>query len=127
MSGLLVTATPSLVYAPKEGLKDIAPVIPTTRRVFAPTFKVSGFTRVYQGGKGKVQEVAARLTVRDSGDKVVVEKPLSLPAARFAERAADLNFDVPVADLADGQYLLTVEVGTGATAIRRDSRFRIVK
>ena len=127
MSGLLVTATPNLVYAPKEGLKDIAPVIPTTRRVFAPTFKVSGFTRVYQGGKGKVLDVPARLTVRDSEDKVVIDKPLSVPAAKFIERSADLNFDVPVGDLATGQYLLTVEAGTGATAIRRDSRFRIVK
>jgi hypothetical protein len=88
---------------------------------------VSAFTRVYQGGKGKLVDVPTRLTIRDSEDKVLVDKPLALAAAKFVDRAADLQLDVPVADLPNGQYLLTVEVGTGATAIRRDSRFRIVK
>ena len=32
-----------------------------------------------------------------------------------------------IADLTPGQYLLTVEVGTGPTAIKRESRFRIAK
>lgn len=127
MGGLLVSATPSPVFAPKEGLKAIVPVIPTTRRVFAPTHAVSAFTRLYQGGKAKLVDIDAHMTIRDTQDKVVLDKPLSVPADKFDRRAADLRFDVPVADLPSGHYLLTVEAGSGPTAVRRDSRFQIVR
>lgn len=127
MSGLLVSAMPSPVYAPKDGLKTIVPVIPTTRRVFAPTYKVSAFMRLYQGGKTKLADVAAHFTIRDTEDKVLVDKPLAVSAGNLVGHGADLQFDVPVADLPSGHYLLTVEAGSGATAVRRDSRFQIVK
>jgi len=104
-------------------------VIPTTRRVFAATYKVSGFTRIYQGGKAKPADVTARFTIRDTEDKVLVDKPLTLTLAadKLGGRVGDLQFDVPVADLAPGHYLLTVEAGSGPTTVRRDSRFQIVK
>ena len=127
MSGLLVSSTPTPFFAPKDGLIDIAPVIPTTRRVFNNTFKLSAFARVYQGTKAKLVDVPVRVTVRDSEDKVLLDQPQVLAAGKFAARAADLQLDVPIAGLATGNYLLTVEVGTGPTAVRRDSRFRISK
>ena len=128
MGGLLVSATPSPVFAPKDGLKSIVPVIPTTRRIFAPTYTVSAFTRLYQGGKAKLAEVSAHVTIRDTEDKVIVDKPMTVSVDKFgAGRSADLQFDVPVADLPNGQYLLTVEAGSGPTAVRRDSRFQIVR
>jgi len=127
LGGLLVSATPSPVFAPKDALKTIVPVIPTTRRVFAPTYSVSGFTRVYQGGKAKLADVTAHVTVRDTEDKVIVDKPMTVSADKFVGRGADLQFDVPVADLPNGQYLLTVEAGSGSTSVRRDSRFQIVR
>jgi len=127
MSGMLISATPSPFFAPKDGMKDIAPVIPTTRRVFAPTFKVTAYARVYLGNKAKVADVPARMTIRDSEDKVVFEQAVPIAANKFQAKSAELNLDVPISNLTNGQYLLTVEVGSGPTAVRRDSRFRIVR
>ena len=128
MAGLLVSAKPSPYFAPKDLLVSLVPVIPTTRRVFAATYTVTGFTRVYQGRKGRVADVPARVTVRDSEDKVLLDRQMPLAANQFTNgRSADLQFDVPVADLQPGHYLLTVEAGTGPAVVRRDSRFQIVK
>ena len=128
MSGLLVTATPSPVCAPKELFKTVVPVLPTTRRAFSPTHSVSLFARVYQGGKAKIAAVTAHLTVRDSKDAVVLDKQLPLPANQFgATRAADLKIDVPTADLPAGAYVITVEVPLGSTTVRRDSRFQVFR
>jgi hypothetical protein len=82
---------------------------------------------LYQGGKTKLADVAAHFTIRDTEDKVLVDKPLAVSAGNLVGHGADLQFDEPVADLPSGHYLLTVEAGSGATAVRRDSRFQIVK
>jgi hypothetical protein len=42
-----------------------------------------------------------------------------------AVRSADVNYPVPTARLAAGQYLLTFETGAGKTSARRDVRFSI--
>ncbi len=128
LSGLVLSATPSPAFAPKDLLKAVMPVIPTTRRVFTPTHKVSGFARVYQGAKTKLAAVTAQITVRDAQDVVVIDRQQELGAGQFgAGRAADLRFDVPVADLPAGAYVLTVETAVGPATARRDSRFQIVR
>lgn len=128
MSGLILSALPSPVFAPKDALKAIMPVIPTTRRVFGPGHKVSAFARVYQGGKAKVVDVSAHITIRDGTDALVVDRQQAIPSSQFGSaRAADLRFDVPIADLPAGAYVLTIETPVGAATARRDARFQVVR
>lgn len=129
LSGLLITATPNPVFAPKEGLQPVIPVIPTTRRAFAPaTHAVSAFARVYQPAKGKLLPVNAHLTVRDAKDAVVYDRQMPLAANLFNDtRSTDVKLDIPIAELPAGDYVLTLETSAGTSSARRDSRFQIVK
>jgi hypothetical protein len=128
LSGLLVSASPSPPFAPKDALKAVVPVIPTTRRVFSASHAVSVFGRVYQGGRAKPVAVTARMQIRDTTNAVVIDRPLEIGAGRFGKaRAADVRFDVPVKELPPGAYVLTIETSVGATTARRDARFQVVR
>ncbi|HEX5070693.1 MAG TPA: VWA domain-containing protein [Vicinamibacterales bacterium] len=128
MSGLLLTATPNAPYAPKGALKPTVPIVPTTRRVFTADRAVSVFGRVYQGGKTKPVPVAARLTIRDEKDVIVIDRKQDLPPTLFtATRATDLQIELPIKELPPGAYLVTLETKAGASTVRRDSRFSIAK
>ena len=123
-----MSASPGPVVAPAGALKPILPVVPTTRRAFTTTDQVTVFTRVHQSGKTPVAPVQIRLTIRNASDVQVAERLHDVDAARFsAARAADVVLDVPVARLLPGPYLLTVETTAGPTAVRRQSRFEIVR
>lgn len=128
MSGLMLTSTPGPQYAPKAALRPTVPIIPTTRRVFSKDNAVAVFSRVYQGGKAKPTVVAARLTIRDDKDSIVIDRKQDLPATLFAStRATDLQVDLPIKDLPPGAYLATLETTSGTHTVRRDTRFSIEK
>jgi len=123
-----ISATPSPVYAPKEALKALMPVVPTTRRVFGSSHKVSAYVRVYQGGKAKIQPLTAHITIRNDKNALVLDRQQAIAADQFGSaRAADFQFEVATADLPAGQYVLTLEIPLGATTARRDSRFHIAR
>jgi hypothetical protein len=127
MSGLLISATPSPIFAPKDALKTVVPVSPTTRRVFGPIHKVSAFARVYQGKNAASTGVAARMTIRNTEDVVVIDRVQPLSNGKLSGGVADVRFDIPVADLANGRYLLTIEAESGGTKISRESRFQVIR
>jgi VWFA-related protein len=125
-SGLMLSAEPRPAFAPKEALAALIPVVPSSRRVFAPTHKVQVFGRVYQSGRAAALSV--RMQVRDARDAVVLERQQAVSAGRFGKtKSADLTFDVPIADLPQGAYLLTLETSVGTAAARRDVRFHVAR
>jgi hypothetical protein len=104
------------------------PVVPTTRRTFGKGDTVEAFARVYQGKKVKVVPVTARLRVRNASDEVVAERSQYIASGRFgSNRAADVRFDVPLAELPPGIYLLSIETWASAVSARRDIRFQVSK
>lgn len=127
LSGLLISATPGPFFAPKDALKAVVPVIPTTHRVFAQGHTVSAFARVYRGHGAKQADVAVRMTIRNTQDEVVIDRLQQIAPGKFSDGAADVRFDVPVVDLAAGRYLLTIEAESGTTRVSKDSRFQVVR
>jgi VWFA-related protein len=128
LSGLIVSASPGPVVAPAGAFTSILPVVPTTRRAFLPTDSLTAFTRVHQSGTTPLAPVQMRLTIRNAADVQITERLVTVDPARFnAARAADVVLDVPIARLPPGPYLLTVETASGATAVRRHSRFEIIR
>ena len=128
LSGLLFTASPGPIVASRGELKDLLPVVPTTRRAFAATERVAAFARVYQGGRSPLASVPLRVRIRDRDDVTVLDRRDSLPAERFtASRSADLRLEMPIARLPDGAYLLAVDAGTEPNVVRRQVRFEIGK
>ena len=124
-SGLVMTAAPAL---PSGGLKTMLPVAPTAQRTFGPGAQASAFLRVYQGGKGALTSVSVRIQLRNGDDVMVLDRREMLDAAAFSrDRSADVNVALPVARLAPGPYLLTMESTAGKTTVRRVLRFDVVR
>jgi hypothetical protein len=102
------------------------PVLPTTRREFEPRDRARAFMRLYQRtARAEPVRVTARIT--DSGDRIVIETADTLAESRFApHNAADFTYELPLASLASGNYMLSIEATLNPrTAVRRDVRFAI--
>jgi hypothetical protein len=127
MSGLVLSASPPVPYGPKEGLGDLLPVVPTTRRAFTSAHKVAAFARVYQGRGARFDKIAVRTTIRDSADAVVFDRTQELARSAFSDGTAAVLVDLPTSTLPAGGYVLTMETSAGGQSIRRDSRFQISK
>ncbi len=126
VSGLMLERTPASPAAPKAALAAVVPVLPTTTRLFAQSDVVHAFIRVYQGRRGPLAAalVSARI-VNDRGE-AVLDEATTLNPGRFDEkRAADYTLNLPLARLAPGEYLLTVETTLDSHRERRDVRFTV--
>ena len=126
MSGVLVSAQTGPPAAPKDKLAGVVPVLPTTRREFRTDDRVGAFLRLYQGGKKSVASVTVASRIVDGTGAAVVDKTETLGPERFATaRSADYGFEMPVARLTPGVYLLTIEARSGTDRARRDVRFTV--
>jgi VWFA-related protein len=127
MSGVLVSSPGGPPAAPKDAFATLVPVIPTAIRSFTTTDRVAAFVRVYQSGDVKKPAAPVPFTIRLTGtdETPLVNQKQTLEPARFAARAADVRFDLPIPSLKPGPYLLTLEATLGKTTARRDVRFEI--
>ena len=123
LSGLVLSALPTVATAPLDAFKRFIPVVPTSRRNFWRTDQVVTFLRLYQNGRATAA-VTVNLQVRDSNDRTVFEHAELVEGARFAQtRSADYQLQLPIAQLAPGPYVLTVEADAAGRSLRRDLRF----
>lgn len=124
LSGVIVSAVPATASAGKEALASLIPVMPTTKRTFARTDRVSAFLRIYQHAKGTLSSVRLDIRVVDDHDNANFHATETVTADRFdATRTVDHQFDLPVASFAPGPHLLTIEATAGRASARRDVRF----
>jgi VWFA-related protein len=126
LSGVAITRRPGLTTGPTDKVASLVPVVPTAEREFAGDQGAAAFLRVYQGGKGLLAPVALAVTIRDGRDTIVFEKRETLDVTRFSRgRAADVRFELPIATLAPGPQLLTIEATDGKRTARRHVRLAI--
>jgi hypothetical protein len=72
--------------------------------------------------------VPATLTtsVLDAGDRAIAEQTTSFDAGRFEPaRSADYHFDLPLANLAHGEYLLRLDATASNATATRGVRFSV--
>jgi hypothetical protein len=126
LSGLALSVSPSVVSGPKGALASVMPIVPTTLRDFRPDDRVTAFLQVYQGGSRPVAPVTVAIRIVDAKGTAVFDRSDAMGADRFGQsRAGDLRFDVPIAQLPRGPYLLTVEAALGKAAAKREVRFAV--
>lgn len=124
-SGLVLSATPNVAVAPRDAFAKLIPVVPTSRRNFWRSDLVEAFLRVYQDPK-RASAVTIKASIRDGTDGTVFEAAEVIEGARFAKtREAEYRLTLPVKQLQEGPYLLTIEANAGQNSIRRDVRFVI--
>ena len=103
--------------------RSLIPVVPTSRRNFWTIDQVVAFLRLYQNGKATAP-VKVNLEIRNADDRAVFENSELIEGARFTQtRSADYRVQLPIASLAPGPYLLTIEANAGRTTLRRDVIF----
>jgi VWFA-related protein len=107
LSGVILSLRPS---GPDGPFRDLFPLEPTARREFTPTSHVTAFVRVYQSaGDGSVP-VTLRRRIIDASNHAVQESSEQIFDQRnSASHSADDQFELPLASLAAGQYLLTID------------------
>jgi VWFA-related protein len=124
LSPVALTVDPGLMAAPRGTLAELLPVVPTTVREFAEDDEITAFVQLVQGGKSPIGSVAVAITMVDSEDRAVHRASERLESAMFAaDRTAVYQFNLPVAKLSPGAYLLTVEAEGPGHGARRDVRF----
>ncbi|HXT68301.1 MAG TPA: VWA domain-containing protein [Vicinamibacterales bacterium] len=125
VADLVLSVTPVVAAAPTDAAEAIIPVIPTSRRTFASTEAVLGFTRIYQGAGRAPSAATLTISITDTANKIVTRSSQQVSADTFVARQADCKFTLPVSTLDTGEYLLTVEVSQGDKPVTRYLRFTV--
>jgi VWFA-related protein len=125
LSGVVLGVTPALASAPKDALAALLPFAPTSQREFVASHQVRSFLRIYQGGRRPLAPVTMAVRIVDGLDGAVLGAVDTIGPDRFSPaRAADYHFELPIARLAPGPYLLTFEATLPAGHLaRRDVQF----
>lgn len=124
MSGVVLGATPGLPSAPRDALAGILPFAPTTLREFVRDDDVLAFAQLYLRGRAaSAVTITARVVDRTGVTVDEVREPVA--AARFSPAGvAEFRYHLPLAILAPGPHLLTIEAAAGdSPTIRKDVRF----
>jgi VWFA-related protein len=121
----VVLSTPAPRSVGGSDLSDVLPVLPTVRREFARDERVSAFARVYGSQSPEVPPtVTARII--DERDQVRLEQRLPLTTGAAGRgRSFDYRLDLPLTNLQEGSYLLSIEAAAGRTAATRRVRFAV--
>ena len=126
LSGLVVECPPGGAAALGDLLPVVPPVRMTTIRQFSANQRVAAIARVYQQRSKTLVPVRISARIVDGQDReVFTREAIVEPAAFGAERQADYRLDLPLDRLSDGEYLLTLDAGTGSTSARRTLRFTV--
>jgi len=126
LSGIVLSATPSLTAAPTDALSTMLPVVPTSQRTFGSQADVMAFLEVYHGRRAPAAPVPVTVTITDEADRRVFSVSESLPPDRFNQHhTAPFQFELPLDRLGAGRYLLTIEVPQGSKPPRRHVRFEV--
>jgi VWFA-related protein len=122
LSGVVLGTSPATSRSP---VHDLFPVTPTARRQFAPTESVTAFVRVYQPAKARPVPVTITTRILDASNHTAHETRTPL-FADGASTSADYRFDLPLASLGKGDYVLTIEAARGVKqTARRDVLFTV--
>ena len=60
LSALVLSSPAAPIVAPRDALKALIPIVPTTKRTFRPADQAAAFIRVYQGGNKPLVAVPLR-------------------------------------------------------------------
>jgi VWFA-related protein len=124
LSGIFLSAAPVSGVPRRPAANDLLPVVPTARREFARTERVTAFVREHQGLTRALMPGYLTIEIRSAADARVFGQEIRIVPDQFGgNRAMDYAFDLPLGSLAPGEYLLSVDARHGTITARRDARF----
>jgi len=124
LSGLALMMRPSPASGPPKAFAKLLPDPPTTVREFYGDEQVTGFVRVSQKAASPALPVTLSLRLANARGMAIQEGTETIPAPSFGGRhTAEHAFEVPIANLPPGEYLLTVSASTGSATATRQLRY----
>jgi VWFA-related protein len=126
ISGLAVSAAPEVLTAPKDAFASFLPLVPSTRRQFGSGDRATAFVRAYRQAGAHPEPVRMTARITDSADRTISTGESTLAGeAVTGQLGGEYRYDLPLRDLAAGEYLLTIEAARGQDVARRGLRFSI--
>jgi len=128
ISGLLLRVEPDEPAAPQDEIEGMLPFVPTARRTFARTDRVSAFVQISQGSSRRdaLAPVALRMRIIDARDRAVRDERLILAPSEFSKtRLTAPRLTLPVQSLPAGRYLLQLLASRGEREAARAVRFQV--
>ena len=108
LSGIVLGLRPA---KPDGAYRDLFPLEPTASREFSSASHVTVFLRVYQAERSAVVPVTLQTRVLEESNGTVHESTTTLfQKGETTNHSADHMFELPLASLKTGRYLLTIEV-----------------
>jgi hypothetical protein len=123
LSGVVLEALPSGMGGPADAFatgpfaSTPLPVVPTARRSFRTTDRVTAFVRVYRSPDENAIALANAQVV-DAHGRIVYEEIGDASAS-------DYRVDLPMERLAPGEYLLQITASAGESQASRSVRFSV--
>ncbi len=124
VSGILLTAEPSPVAAPRDALRALVPVVPTAMRVFTRAARIGAFVRLYQ--PAAFRDLGVLWQGRDARDKTLTSPRQNVPPEAFARtKSVDVTPSFSLQNLTPGEYVLTLDVTFNRRVTTRHVRFTV--
>jgi hypothetical protein len=128
VSGVVLGRASGAALPTSHPMSDVLPFAPTTRRAFVAGEAIAALLRLYQGGKDAPRLVSVQTRIVNESDEQVFGASADLAGAAFAgpTRAAEFRQGLPLATLANGEYLLTIEATLDERTVQATPvRFRV--
>jgi hypothetical protein len=126
MSGIAIGRADGRTLGNREALADVLPIAPTAVRDFMRSDRVGAFLRVHQSTRKPPRPVVLETEIVDATGRVVVTATRTIEPGEFDARAgAAHRFDLPLAELDAGDYLLRFVATAGEAHAQRDVRFSV--
>jgi hypothetical protein len=126
ISNVVIGATAGTLTAPRDFLSPLLPIVPTGRREFVRSDRLTAFFRIYQGigRQDALGPVQLRTSIADAQGAIVASESTTIGVDQFASgRSADRFLTVPLGKLVPGEYLLQLETTRGSRVAGRAIRF----
>jgi len=125
LSGVFLQAGAREAELSGARLADLTRARPTTRRTFTRADRVTAFVESYQGQSHEALPGYVTTEIFNDTDQRVYQQEVRVVPEASDRRTASLAVELPIDELAPGQYLLTMQMRQGNASARRDVRFQV--
>lgn len=124
VSGVAIGRGDSRRIGGRQEIEGLLPFAPTAVRAFAASDQVGALLRVHQGSN-RPAAVTMTTSITDSLGAVLMTRSDEIAPASFTNGGAEHRFEMPLADLPPGSYLLRFVAQAGKNSAQREMRFAI--
>jgi hypothetical protein len=126
LSGVAIGRATGPPIGGREALADVLPFAPTVARVFTKGDRIGALLRVHQSTRKPAQAVVMDTEIIDAAGAVVHTASRTMAADPFADgTGVEHRFELPLATLTAGDYLVRFVATAGEARAQRDVRFSL--